>query len=45
MPAVMVAKDSRKTAFRLPNQMARVVSKARTKRAVIIVVRPVFVEQ
>ena len=34
--AVRVARESRKTAFRLPNQMESIVSKARTKIAVII---------
>ena len=44
MPAVRVASDSRKTTFRLPNQMASMVRKARTKSAVIILAEPVFSE-
>jgi hypothetical protein len=44
MPAVRVANDSMKTAVRLPNQIASIVRKARTKSAVIMVAKPVFVE-
>ena len=39
--AVRVARESRKTAFRLPNQMESIVSKARTKIAVIILAEPI----
>ncbi len=44
MPAVRVASDSRKTTFRLPNQMASMVRKARTKSAVIILAEPFLSE-